>query len=224
MDLSPLRNSIHKLQKASFELDEEKAKAEKNFRELLKKIKGLMGDCPHFGNRKLGWFEGAYEKVKKLLGYPEAEPRKAGPNQSHWDHLDLFITDVFSSGSMSTELFDKEHSPSELKKFPIRKFIKAAKRVQRANKKLAKFEQGFISKEGIKDREWYKHLGVAPGKNLGEICCWCSFRNFVDKLILGYGATTLPALTEALTIEKNTTLEAKRLKTLLDKLAKEIEV
>jgi hypothetical protein len=84
---------------------------------------------------------------------------------------------------MSTELFDKEHSPSELEKFfPIRKFIKAAKRVQRANKKLAKFEQGFISKEGIKDREWYKHLGVAPGKNLGEIHFHLFVQTFVDKL------------------------------------------
>jgi N-acetylated-alpha-linked acidic dipeptidase len=35
------------------------------------------------------------------------------------------------------------------------------------NKKLRSFEQGFISEEGIKDREWYRHLGVAPGKWLG---------------------------------------------------------
>lgn len=42
------------------------------------------------------------------------------------------------------------------------------KRVQVANHKLIAFERGFISKEGIKDREWYKHLGVAPGKWLGE--------------------------------------------------------
>jgi hypothetical protein len=53
-------------------------------------------------------------------------------------------------------------------KFPIHKFIKAAKRVAKANKKLIDFERGFISEGGIKDREWYKHLGVAPGKWLGE--------------------------------------------------------
>ena len=50
---------------------------------------------------------------------------------------------------------------------PIGRFIKAAKRVQAANAKLVAFERGFISEEGIKDREWYKHLGVAPGKWLG---------------------------------------------------------
>lgn len=54
-----------------------------------------------------------------------------------------------------------------LRDTPLEEFIKAAKRVSKANNKLATFEQGFISKEGIKDRPWYKHLGVAPGKWLG---------------------------------------------------------
>jgi N-acetylated-alpha-linked acidic dipeptidase len=55
-----------------------------------------------------------------------------------------------------------------LRHFPLHKLIKAAKRISKANKKIIDFERGFISKEGIKDREWYKHLGVAPGKWLGE--------------------------------------------------------
>jgi N-acetylated-alpha-linked acidic dipeptidase len=49
----------------------------------------------------------------------------------------------------------------------IREFIRAVKRVRAVNQKLVAFERGFISKDGIKDREWYKHLGVAPGKWLG---------------------------------------------------------
>jgi len=88
-----------------------------------------------------------------------------------------------------------------------RRLIKAAKRVQRANKKLIDFERGFISKDGISGREWYKHLGVAPGK-------W-----------LGYGATTLPALTEAITLEGNATLaelEAGRLIDLISGLTSEL--
>ncbi|OSD04654.1 Zn-dependent exopeptidase [Trametes coccinea BRFM310] len=79
----------------------------------------------------------------------------------------------------------------------------AVKRIQQANTKLIGFERGFISEEGLEGREWYKHLGVAPGK-------W-----------LGYGATTLPAVTEALTIEQNVTLaekEALRLASLIDRL------
>ena len=53
-------------------------------------------------------------------------------------------------------------------RFSRRRLLKAIKRVQAVNRKLIGFERGFISKEGIKDREWYKHLGVAPGKWLGE--------------------------------------------------------
>ncbi|CDO73739.1 hypothetical protein BN946_scf185015.g67 [Trametes cinnabarina] len=96
-----------------------------------------------------------------------------------------------------------------LPKGPVRRFIKAAQRVQRANAKLVAFERGFISEEGIEGREWYRHLGVAPGK-------W-----------LGYGATTLPSVTEALTFEKNATLaeqEASRVAALLDKLTETIKV
>ncbi|GAA6011120.1 hypothetical protein JCM10207_005504 [Rhodosporidiobolus poonsookiae] len=54
------------------------------------------------------------------------------------------------------------------------------------NKRLVEFERGFLGDgQGLRGREWYKHLGVAPGR-------W-----------LGYGATTLPGLTEALTLDKD---------------------
>lgn len=49
----------------------------------------------------------------------------------------------------------------------FKEIIRAAKRVRVVNKKLVSFERGFISEDGIKDREWYRHLGVAPGKWLG---------------------------------------------------------
>ena len=54
--------------------------------------------------------------------------------------------------------------------------------------RLARFERGFLSENGIKDREWYRHLGVAPGK-------W-----------KGYGATPFPALSEAIQLDRNATL------------------
>ncbi|KAI0677358.1 Zn-dependent exopeptidase [Trametes maxima] len=92
---------------------------------------------------------------------------------------------------------------------PYYRALKAAlRRVQQVNRKIIGFERGFISEEGLEGREWYRHLGVAPGK-------W-----------LGYGATTLPAVTEALTIEKNVTLaevEARRLAVLLGKLAESLK-
>jgi hypothetical protein len=49
----------------------------------------------------------------------------------------------------------------------INNLRKLAKRIQVVNAKSSAFERGFISTEGIKDREWYKHLAVAPGKWLG---------------------------------------------------------
>jgi hypothetical protein len=42
------------------------------------------------------------------------------------------------------------------------------KRIKKINAALVAFERGFISEAGIKDREWYRHLGVAPGKWLGK--------------------------------------------------------
>ena len=123
------------------------------------------------------------------------------------------------------ETFDKG------RKFPWRKFREAARRVRQANAKLVAFERGFIHEEGIKDREWYRNLDVAPGKWLGE--SW--FLSPVQRVgadvgghcVLGYGATTFPALTEAFTIEKNATLaeyEAKRLQTLIENMRDAIKV
>ncbi|KAL7282546.1 hypothetical protein ACG7TL_004017 [Trametes sanguinea] len=95
-------------------------------------------------------------------------------------------------------------APSHFGSLPLRRDLEGAvKRIQKVNAKLIGFERGFISEDGLEGRGWYKHLGVAPGK-------W-----------LGYGATTLPAVTEALTIEKNVTLaenEALRLASLIDRL------
>ncbi|KAF7967266.1 hypothetical protein HWV62_35015 [Athelia sp. TMB] len=89
-----------------------------------------------------------------------------------------------------------------------RELIRAVKRVRAVNHKLITFERGFISKEGIPQREWYKHLGIAPGR-------W-----------LGYGATPLPALTESVSLDRNATLaqyEAGRLEALIGKLKVSIQ-
>ncbi|KAK7037544.1 Vacuolar protein sorting-associated protein 70 [Paramarasmius palmivorus] len=98
----------------------------------------------------------------------------------------------------------RPHWPGKL----IRELIRVVKRLRAINQQLIAFERGFISEDGIPQREWYKHLGVAPGK-------W-----------LGYGATTLPALTEAITFEKNATLaqyEVGRLKDVVDGLTETVK-
>ncbi|GJE84359.1 Zn-dependent exopeptidase [Phanerochaete sordida] len=87
---------------------------------------------------------------------------------------------------------------------PVRELRRAAKRVQRANDRLRRFEQGFLHEDGIKDREWFKHLVVAPGK-------W-----------LGYGATPLPSIYDALVYEQDAGLaqhEVKRVAHLVHRMA-----
>jgi N-acetylated-alpha-linked acidic dipeptidase len=182
-------------------LDAEKVEAEKKLRELFDK---LPPRGPHHHCRGKGVFRGlrrVYFRLKNaarsLFGLPPLErpiPRRIPHTPS----------EALALASSADELRRWGQQNDQRPPFPIHKFIRAAKRVQRANKKLKSFEQGFISEEGIKEREWYRHLGVAPGK-------W-----------LGYGATTFPALTEAITIEKNVTLakdEAGRLIDLIDRLA-----
>ncbi|KAG8744906.1 hypothetical protein FRC10_009276 [Ceratobasidium sp. 414] len=85
--------------------------------------------------------------------------------------------------------------------------VGVGREIKSINEILSTFEQGFLSGEGIPGREWYRHLGVAPGR-------W-----------RGYGATTFPALNEAITLDKNSTLaahEAYRLTQLLENLAKRL--
>ena len=93
----------------------------------------------------------AKKKFKELL---KKLPRKGlSYHQAVYERVIRFLKREFWFGDAS----------------PTKEFVKAAKRVQKANHKLVAFEKGFISEEGIKDRKWYRHLGVAPGKWLGEI-------------------------------------------------------
>lgn len=67
-----------------------------------------------------------------------------------------------------------------------REAFKRARELQKMNRAVKEFEAGFLGDEkGLQGREWYRHLGVAPGR-------W-----------LGYGATTLPGLAEALALDKD---------------------
>ncbi|KDN35445.1 hypothetical protein RSAG8_11583, partial [Rhizoctonia solani AG-8 WAC10335] len=84
--------------------------------------------------------------------------------------------------------------------------------IRSINKKLFNFERGFISEAGLPGREWYRHMIVAPGK-------W-----------IGYGATTFPSLTEAITFSRDPALAAQQverlsqlLHTLADFLNKKME-
>jgi N-acetylated-alpha-linked acidic dipeptidase len=171
-NLSGLRRSIRRLQKASQKLDVKKLKAEKALRRALKRWR------KHHNNEKV-CAKRSWQKTREWIKW------------------------VFGANNLSSTQNDRHYrvEPEHGHKHTL---LRAALRVHGINKKLSSFEGGFISEGGIRDREWYRHLGVAPGK-------W-----------LGYGATTFPALTEAIRIEKNVTLaeyEAERLTDLISKLA-----
>ena len=87
------------------------------------------------------------------------------PHKHHcgmrWKRLNKWIKSVFGVTTRDGQELDGHmHRPPH-------KLIKAVKRIQTINRKLSGFESGFISEEGITEREWYKHLVVAPGKWLG---------------------------------------------------------
>ncbi|KAH7930683.1 Zn-dependent exopeptidase [Leucogyrophana mollusca] len=186
-DLTPLRKAVSKLQHASKKLDAEKVAAEKAFRKALKKVtrKKLARRLKY---RVLKW-------IKQHLGIGKTVTE----TRMVFNRETLDLLSITEDGPNVCKHLSKS----------MCKFIKAGLRVKRVNQKLAGFERGFISEGGIKDREWYRHLGVAPGK------------------YLGYGATTLPGLTEAVLYERDASLarhEAGRLTSLVEKLAQDIKV
>lgn len=77
--------------------------------------------------------------------------------------------------------------------------------IRSVNAKKIAFEKGFISEKGLNRREWYKHLAVAPGENLGYVHYSHPSILHSDERVcfesLRYGATTFPGVTEAMTID-----------------------
>lgn len=197
VDFSDLRHSIHKLQKASTHLQKEASTALRKLEKLVSQLPGhiQIASSTHCGlnqfsnkfNRwvqssvtaftpekqeALGMKPGEMDETVAWIGSAFREQMKPSPdfNETVWSALDL-LTPAERSKLISEEHlrgFTTGFAPNDYK-FPLEKFIKAAKRLGTANKKIAAFEQGFISEEGIKGREWYRHLGVAPGKWLGAL-------------------------------------------------------
>ncbi|KAG9317371.1 hypothetical protein JVU11DRAFT_1570 [Chiua virens] len=188
-DLHKIRKAISQLRRASTELDDEKVEAEQAFRKAIRKHRR-----GRFGRRILSRIK---EWIERHTGIGSSVPEL--------DDVEFKFSALHTlneSGDIAKQDLCESHKGAGCD------LIKAAIRVKKVNQKLSSFERGFISEEGVKDREWYRHLGVAPGK------------------YLGYGATTLPGLTEAILYEQNATLveyEITRLTSLLTKLADDIK-
>ncbi|KAH9965773.1 hypothetical protein BC827DRAFT_1368902 [Russula dissimulans] len=215
INFAPLRAAIRSLQFASLKLDAKKLAAEhvldrelSKWREDQRKHKGKPCSWKRFIRHLKSFFTKENHDVpaSTMLGLANErpQPRLGKPTAGRVAHDRNLGDDRVNVADGTWPIPKIPHwPPHEPHRLP-HKLIKAAKAVRKINKKLASFERGFIHEDGIKDREWYRHLGVAPGK-------W-----------LGYGATPLPALTEAITIEKNVTLanyEVIRLTEAVEKIA-----
>lgn len=195
-DFSGLEKAIISVQDASQELDRVKAKAVKRLEKAIEDLeKHKKRHCTHSRWAKpANW-------VRKMFGVHKHHEHR---------HHDAAAAPRFglaaadrTPAAVEEDGFDKHKLPKR-----VRRVMKAAQAVIAINKKLSSFERGFINSEGIKDREWYRNLVVAPGK-------WT-----------GYGATTFPALSEAIEIEKNATLvehEIQRLRIQLVHLADKLQ-
>ena len=162
VQFKPLRESIHALQKASLALDEEKHKVAKDLRKVIKNLKK---------HKKV--LKKVYCRIKKLFG------RKCSCPQTSPMSIE---DEVERSMVLGFAVHAGYKARSNLLPHPgkaVNHLRKLAKCIQAVNAKSSAFERGFISAEGIKDREWYKHLAVAPGKWLGSysfltflfVCC-----------------------------------------------------
>ncbi|KAJ8082686.1 Vacuolar protein sorting-associated protein 70 [Marasmius tenuissimus] len=214
VDLSPLRKSIGALQAASLALDFEKLAAErelidvlrqlrkhrKRMRKLRRKLwkewckwqKKVFGrECKkHHGHHHHDEDDGSEEEERMDVNY--------GWAVSLAERFEDGVGQEMQEGCGHSSDHPRHHWPGWL----IRRLVRVVKHIRIINEKLIAFERGFISEGGIPEREWYKHLGVAPGK-------W-----------LGYGATTFPALTESITFEKNATLAKEEVKRLQDVISR----
>ena len=184
------------LQKASEKLDIEKDKEERKLRKLLEKWRHIdMGDIFKFpvNDSTVVTHDKGHSDVKclarvefsrwayipawlgSLFGVDNRHTRgrEGTRNVGPRHHAYRRNSEATSSSLMSWPAqgfnFSTSNSAHCYEQTPIKKLIRAFKRVQNINRKLAAFERGFISPEGIKDREWYRHLGVAPGKWLGTV-------------------------------------------------------
>lgn len=189
-NFSNLEKAIRRLQHASIKLDHEKAKVEKKFRKVFRRLLRKAHKCNGrrhskfrsfvkriFGVRKtmagtatLRREEEAVHVIEKRAVLENVRLGKAaagwGSNKRS-DAIEEILHDVMPPDELDARTKQPwcsllktagdawsldETDPGRLP----RKFLKARKAVVKVNAKLKDFERGFISSEGIKDREWYR--------------------------------------------------------------------
>jgi N-acetylated-alpha-linked acidic dipeptidase len=172
VNFTPLRAAIRSLQFASLKLDAEKYVAERVLRFHLRKWRKHQRK----DKRKDGYPKRLIRRLKDLFTEESNDVAESTPQFADGKHqLGLGSSPEFGLGNdhevdivaQNWPRLPLPHKPRH-PHCPPPKLIKALKVVRKINQKLVSFERGFIHEAGIKDREWYRHLGVAPGKWLGK--------------------------------------------------------
>ena len=171
VNFAPLRAAIRSLQFASLKLDTEKYAAERvlrghlrKWRKHQRKLKRKDGRLNRFFRRlKYLFREESNDVAESMLQFAD----KHQPGLGTAPDFGLGNDDDVDMVAQNWPRFPLPRKPKHPHCLPP-KLIKALKAVRKINQKLVSFERGFIHEDGIKDREWYRHLGVAPGKWLGK--------------------------------------------------------
>ncbi|GAC94468.1 glutamate carboxypeptidase [Pseudozyma hubeiensis SY62] len=151
--------------------------------DYAKELSRYVGKIEVLAEKKLGIPRGAGAKHPQWLRKLRHSVHKLGAGARHFERRKTHLQHEL------VKLAEKSGHGHKGKGKWEKQIRKVLAEIRAVNKQLQTFEQGFISKQGLKGREWYKHLGTAPGR-------W-----------LGYGATTLPGVTEAITLDKGEGLE-----------------
>lgn len=174
VDFTTLRASIRDLQSASAKLDQDKDKAIHDLKRLIRKV-----IRKRFFKRKA---RKLVCKLKKVFGKKCVCPHKARLQEAHIPTIEtnaghkmkprIGRYPAWVKEQREKNAHGRPHGHEHGKhRFPKKKLEKIIKRIRTANQKLVAFERGLIHEDGIKDREWYRHLATAPGKWLGEYSC-----------------------------------------------------
>ncbi|KAG8726169.1 hypothetical protein FRC12_023644, partial [Ceratobasidium sp. 428] len=165
-DFTGLRHAINKVQKASIALDHHKEHAERRLRRALEKIGHRQQHV--CSRRKFAkartWIKKAFGVYENTENKPEEKvkvvewPKKWPEGARIAPRIGRLPAWAEEQQQKANEHNRQRHGHHEHhghhKHGGFRKLIRAVKEVQAVNKKLSTFEQGFLSEEGIPDREW----------------------------------------------------------------------
>ncbi|CDU25954.1 related to glutamate carboxypeptidase II [Sporisorium scitamineum] len=179
-----------------------------NVQDYAAELNKYLGKIEKLAAKELGISKGGAAKHPHWLNHLRHSIHKLDVAARHFEHQKVHLKQKLVR---LAEKYRRHHQhrlqQGKLGDDKVGKEIwKVLVEIRQLNKKLQTFEQGFIDEKGLKGREWYKHLGTAPGR-------W-----------LGYGATTFPGVTEAITLDKGEGLEseANRLGRHIDALARHL--